>query len=150
MPCGWHVHRQIADAMLQRFARPDGRFVETQDQSDLLLSPPAEGDSVLPSGQSSSIVLLLELSIATGDTRYASAARRELTSLSAQIGGGSLQLGRSTGSAKPAAIDYCAAENGFVRYSQSNRVSVSEFRRSCKRHGASCAIQNRRRSDCDH
>ena len=77
--------RQITDAMLQRFARPDGRFVETQDQSDLLLSPPAEGDSVLPSGQSSSIVLLLELSIATGDTRYASAARRELTSLSAQV-----------------------------------------------------------------
>ncbi|WP_413436498.1 thioredoxin domain-containing protein [Sulfuriferula sp. GW1] len=77
--------RQIADAMLQRFARPDGRFVETQDQSDLLLSPPAEGDSVLPSGQSSSIVLLLELSIATGDTLYANAARRELTSLSAQV-----------------------------------------------------------------
>ena len=77
--------RQIADAMLQRFAGPDGQFVETQDQSDLLLSPPAEGDSVLPSGQSSSIVLLLELSIATGDTRYASAARRELISLSAQV-----------------------------------------------------------------
>jgi len=77
--------RQIADAMLQRFSRPDGRFVETQDQSDLLLAPPVEGDSVMPSGQSSSIVLLLELSIATGDTRYASAARRELTSLSAQV-----------------------------------------------------------------
>jgi uncharacterized protein YyaL (SSP411 family) len=77
--------RQIADAMLQRFARPDGRFLETQDQRDLLLAPPAEGDPVLPSGQSSSIVLLLELSVATGDSRYASAAHGELTSMSALI-----------------------------------------------------------------
>ncbi|MES2406742.1 MAG: thioredoxin domain-containing protein [Pseudomonadota bacterium] len=77
--------RQIADAMLQRFASQDGRFLETQDQHDLLLAPPAEGDPVLPSGQSSSIVLLLELSVATGDERYASAAHGELTSMSAQI-----------------------------------------------------------------
>ncbi|MHB1174403.1 MAG: thioredoxin domain-containing protein [Sulfuriferula sp.] len=77
--------RLIADAMLQRFARPDGRFLETQEQHDLLLAPPAEGDPVLPSGQSSSIVLLLELSVATGDGRYASAAHGGLTSMSAQI-----------------------------------------------------------------
>ncbi|MHB1245662.1 MAG: thioredoxin domain-containing protein [Sulfuriferula sp.] len=82
----WLVRsRQIADAMLQRFAGQDGRFLETQDQHDLLLAPPAEGDPVLPSGQSSSIVLLLELSVATGDDRYASAAHGELTSMSAQI-----------------------------------------------------------------
>ncbi|HUW29329.1 MAG TPA: DUF255 domain-containing protein [Sulfuriferula sp.] len=77
--------RRIADVMLQRFSRPDGHFVETGDQADLLLTPPAEGDSVQPSGQSSAIVLLLELSVVTGDHRYASAARRGLTPLSAQI-----------------------------------------------------------------
>lgn len=82
----WLVRaRRIADAMLKRFSRSDGRFVETSDQTDLLLAPPAEGDPVQPSGQSSAIVLLLELSVATGEQRYAAAARRELESLSAQI-----------------------------------------------------------------
>ncbi|BBP04392.1 hypothetical protein TPL01_21290 [Sulfuriferula plumbiphila] len=77
--------RRIADVMLQRFSRSDGRFAETWDQAGLLVTPPAEGDQVQPSGQSSAIVLVLELSIATGESRYAAAARRGLTPLSAQI-----------------------------------------------------------------
>lgn len=78
--------RQIAEAMLKRFDRGEGRLADTRKRTDLLLDPPAEGDSVLPSGQSSAIGLLLELSVATGDSRYASVARRVLTSLAAQIG----------------------------------------------------------------
>ncbi len=77
--------RQLADAMLKRFARRDGRLADTRNQADLLVVVPAEGDSVQPSGQSSAIALLLDLSIATGDSRYAAIARRALAPLAAQI-----------------------------------------------------------------
>lgn len=77
--------RHIADAMLQRFSRGDGQFVETQNQSDLLVTPPAEGDPVQPSGQSSAIVLLLALSNATNDQHYAVAARKGLMPLATQV-----------------------------------------------------------------
>jgi uncharacterized protein YyaL (SSP411 family) len=77
--------RQIAEAMLKRFDRGAGRLADTPSRTDLLVEPPAEGDSVLPSGQSSAIGLLLELSVVTGDSRYAAVARRVLSSLAAQI-----------------------------------------------------------------
>jgi uncharacterized protein YyaL (SSP411 family) len=77
--------RQIAEAMLKRFDRGAGRLADSRNGTDLLVAPPAEGDSVLPSGQSSAIGLLLELSVATGDGRYAAVARRVLSSLAAQI-----------------------------------------------------------------
>lgn len=77
--------RQIADAMLTRFARPDGRLVTTADATDLLVAPPAEGDSTQPSGQSAAIALLLQLSADGGGARNASAARRALSPLITQI-----------------------------------------------------------------
>ena len=77
--------RQIAEAMLKRFDRGEGRLADTRNRADLLVAPPAEGDSVQPSGQSSAIGLLLDLSLATGDSRYAAIARRVLTALAAQI-----------------------------------------------------------------
>ena len=76
---------QLADAMLKRFARPDGRLATTTDAADLLVAPPVEGDSVQPSGTSASVALLLGLSADGEDARYAVAARRALTPLSAQI-----------------------------------------------------------------
>ncbi|MDE2149321.1 MAG: thioredoxin domain-containing protein [Gammaproteobacteria bacterium] len=80
--------QQLADAMLQRFARPDGQLASTTDSTDLLVAPPAEGDAVQPSGQSAAVALLLGLSAAGGDARYAAAARRALAPLSAQIAAG--------------------------------------------------------------
>lgn len=77
--------RQLADAMLQRFSRADGQFVETQYQGELLMTPPAEGDPVQPSGQSSAVVMLLALSIATNDQHYAVAARKGLLPLAKQV-----------------------------------------------------------------
>lgn len=77
--------RQITDAMLKRFDRLDGGLANTSNRIDLLVTPPAEGDSVQPSGQSAAIALLLELSIASSDDRYAVVARRVLTPLVAQI-----------------------------------------------------------------
>jgi uncharacterized protein YyaL (SSP411 family) len=82
----WLSHALLlAAAMLHSFARPDGRLVATWDKTSLLVAPPAEGDSVKPSGESAAIVLLLELADVTGDDRYAVAARGALAPLAAQI-----------------------------------------------------------------
>lgn len=78
--------RQIADAMLTRFSEPDGHLAETWDKSSLLASPSAEGDSVQPSGLSSAVAILLELSTATADKHYADAAGRALSPLASRIG----------------------------------------------------------------
>lgn len=77
--------RQVAEAMLQRFARPDGTLSSSWDTTDLLLAPPVDGDSVKPSGQSAAIALLLELSASSHETRYAVAARRALMRLIQQV-----------------------------------------------------------------
>ncbi len=77
--------QQIADAMLKRFQRPDGTLATTTDTTDLLLAPPAEGDSVQPSGESAAVALLLGLAADGGSERYATAARRALAPLSGQI-----------------------------------------------------------------
>lgn len=79
--------RQVADAMLQRFAQPDGALSGSWDTTDLLVAPPPEGDSVKPSGQSAAIALLLELAESTHEVRYATAARRALTHISSLVGG---------------------------------------------------------------
>ena len=77
--------QQLADAMLNRFERPDGQLASTTDAGDLLITPPVEGDLVRPSGPSAAVALLLGLAADGGDTRYAQAVRRELTPLSAPI-----------------------------------------------------------------
>lgn len=79
--------RQITDAMLKRFDRRDGGLANTAQRTDLLVTLPADGDSVQPSGQSAAIALLLELSLASGDDRYAVAAQRTLAPLAARIAG---------------------------------------------------------------
>jgi uncharacterized protein YyaL (SSP411 family) len=77
--------RQIADAMLSRFARPDGRLATTTDSINLLIAPPVEGDSVEPSGQSAAISLLLRLTADGGSIHYANAARRAFDFIDAQV-----------------------------------------------------------------
>jgi hypothetical protein len=77
--------QQVADAMLTRFARPDGHLATTADAADLLVAPPVEGDSTQPSGQSAAVALLLGLAADGGEAQYAAAARRALAPLAAQI-----------------------------------------------------------------
>ncbi len=71
--------------MLKRFVRPDGRLATTADDFGLLAPPPVEGDSVQPSGTSAAVALILGLSTDGEEKRYAVAARRALTPVSAQI-----------------------------------------------------------------
>jgi len=78
----WRSRAQrVADAMLERFARPDGALSSSWDTTDLLVVPPEQGDSVKPSGQSAAIALLLDLSISTNRQVYATAAYRALLPL---------------------------------------------------------------------
>ena len=97
----WHSRAQkLTDAMLKRFARPDGVLTTSWDSIDLVVTPPEQGDSVKPSGQSSAIALLLDLAVSTGEQRYAIAAYRAILPLYAKIsanpvGWGSLLVGIS-------------------------------------------------------
>jgi uncharacterized protein YyaL (SSP411 family) len=78
----WRSRAQrVADAMLERFARPDGALTSSWDTTDLLIVPPEQGDSVKPSGQSAAIALLLDLSTSTRQKAYAIAAYRALLPL---------------------------------------------------------------------
>lgn len=82
----WHSRaQQVTDSMLKRFARPDGQLAASWDSIDLVVTPPAQGDAVKPSGQSSAIALLLGLSVSTGESRYATAAYRAILPLYAQV-----------------------------------------------------------------
>ena len=77
--------KQIAEAMLQHFVQVDGTLASSLDQANLLIPPPAEGDSVKPSGQSAAIGLLLELADNISKKHYADDARRFLLPLVPQI-----------------------------------------------------------------
>jgi len=78
----WRSRAQrVADAMLERFARPDGALISSWDTTDLLIAPPEQGDSVKPSGQSAAIALLLDLSTSTRQKAYAVNAYKALLPL---------------------------------------------------------------------
>jgi uncharacterized protein YyaL (SSP411 family) len=92
--------RQLTNAMLQRFARPDGQLASSWDSIDLVIAPTGQGDSTKPSGQSSAIALLLDLTVSTGEKQYANAAYRAILPLYSKInanpaGWGSLLAGIS-------------------------------------------------------
>ncbi len=70
--------RAIADAMLDRFAGPDGRLAQTWDVAGLVMPPPMGGDDVAPSGESAGVAFLADLAVTAGDARYAAAASRAM------------------------------------------------------------------------
>ncbi len=76
---------RLADAMLQRFLRPDGRLKGSWDNIDLLVATPSGGDTVRPGGDSAAIGLLLELSLTDKTRRYAQVAERALSSIAGQV-----------------------------------------------------------------
>jgi len=76
---------QVADAMLQRFARTDGALTMSWDSMNLLVTLPAQGDSSKPSGASAAIAVLLDLAASTHEPRYAHAAYKALRPLAATV-----------------------------------------------------------------
>jgi hypothetical protein len=79
--------RQLADALLARFLRSDGRLATTTAEDHLLMAPPEDGDNVYPSGSSAAVDLLLRLVRSTGTARYADAARQIVDRLGHRLEG---------------------------------------------------------------
>jgi uncharacterized protein YyaL (SSP411 family) len=67
---------QLADALLARFLRSDGRLATTTAEDYLLMAPPEDGDNAYPSGSSAAVDLLLRVEQFTGMARYGDAARQ--------------------------------------------------------------------------
>ncbi len=117
----WRSRAQkVTDALLDRFARPDGVLTSSWDRTDLLVAPPNQGDSVKPSGQSAAIALLLVLSTTTNEQRYAVAAYRALSPLYATInrypsGWGALLTALSE-PANLAALKAAASSNQLAKF----------------------------------
>lgn len=75
----------LGDALIDRFAHPDGGLSTTPDEKNLLLPVEDGEDGYVPSGTSVAIDLLLRLAAATGDARYDATAARVIRHLSGQL-----------------------------------------------------------------
>ena len=75
-PRWFHAARELADAMIERFADPDGDgFFQTSSDHEQLVTRRMEiDDSPIPSGQSAAAFGLLRLAALTGDAGYEEAA----------------------------------------------------------------------------
>ena len=71
--------RELADAMLERFADPRGGFFFTADDHEALIHRPKPlADEATPSGNGVAVRVLVCLGSLLGETRYLKAARRAL------------------------------------------------------------------------
>jgi uncharacterized protein YyaL (SSP411 family) len=76
--------RALADAILERFADPDGGFFDTATDHERLVTRPKDiQDNATPSGGAVATYVLLRLSAFTGDSRYREAAERALATVTA-------------------------------------------------------------------
>jgi hypothetical protein len=76
--------RSLADAILERFADPDGGFFDTATDHERLVTRPKDvQDNATPSGSAVATIVLLRLSSFTGDGRYRLAAERALATVTA-------------------------------------------------------------------
>jgi uncharacterized protein YyaL (SSP411 family) len=76
--------RTLTEAMLARFAAPDGSLRSTPASDALPFPVPLQGDVHRPSGQSAAIAVLVALA-QTGAPRWAEAARRALQPIALQV-----------------------------------------------------------------
>jgi uncharacterized protein YyaL (SSP411 family) len=76
----WFVTaRELADAILEHFADPDGGFFDTADDGEALVARPRDiQDNATPAGGSMATLVLLRLAALTGDGRYRAAAEAAL------------------------------------------------------------------------
>ncbi|MEO8273269.1 MAG: thioredoxin domain-containing protein, partial [Chloroflexota bacterium] len=80
--------RALADAILERFADPDGGFFDTATDHERLVTRPKDiQDNATPSGGSVATLVLLRLGAFTGESRYRQAAERALATVSAYAAG---------------------------------------------------------------
>ncbi|MBI4206398.1 MAG: DUF255 domain-containing protein [Betaproteobacteria bacterium] len=77
--------RKLGDAILTRFARPDGTLLTSTSGRDLLITPLDDGDNAQPSGTSAAVELLLRLAAATGKPEYTDAAEKVVRRLSSHL-----------------------------------------------------------------
>ncbi|HUQ43643.1 MAG TPA: thioredoxin domain-containing protein [Candidatus Limnocylindria bacterium] len=74
--------RTLADAILERFADPEGGFFDTASDHERLVTRPKDPqDNATPSGGSVATLVLLRLAALTGESRYREAAERALTTV---------------------------------------------------------------------
>jgi uncharacterized protein YyaL (SSP411 family) len=76
---------ELASALLQQFAHPDGALSTTLDEKNLLIPVGDSDDSDVPSGTSAALDLLLRLRDATGDSQFVAAAARIVRHLSGRF-----------------------------------------------------------------
>ena len=74
--------RTLADAILDRFADPDGGFFDTASDHERLVTRPKDTqDNATPSGGAMATFVLLRLAALTGEGRYRDAAERALATI---------------------------------------------------------------------
>ena len=79
----WFVAaRELADALIEHFAAPDGTFYDTSDDhEDLIIRPRDLQDNAVPSGNAMTATVLLKLAAYTGVSRYMEIAQKALSGL---------------------------------------------------------------------
>jgi uncharacterized protein len=71
--------RSLVDAILERFADPDGGFYDTPADGEALIVRPRDvQDNATPSGNAMAVTALLRLAALTGEGRYRTAAEQAL------------------------------------------------------------------------
>jgi hypothetical protein len=74
--------RALADAILERFADPEGGFFDTATDHERLVTRPKDTqDNATPSGGAMATLVLLRLAALTGEGRYRDAAERALEAI---------------------------------------------------------------------
>jgi uncharacterized protein YyaL (SSP411 family) len=76
------VARSLRDAVLERFADPDGGFFDTATDHERLITRPKDAqDNATPSGGAMAAFALLKLAALTGEGRYRTAAERAIATI---------------------------------------------------------------------
>jgi uncharacterized protein YyaL (SSP411 family) len=74
--------RRLADAIVERFADPEGGFFDTATDHERLVTRPKDPqDNATPSGSAMATFVLLRLAALTGEGRYRSIAERALATI---------------------------------------------------------------------
>ena len=78
----FQIARGLAEAMLVRFADPEGGFFDTPSDGERLVARPKDvQDNATPSGNAMATIVLLRLAALTGEHRYRAAAERALRTI---------------------------------------------------------------------
>ncbi|HYN69636.1 MAG TPA: thioredoxin domain-containing protein [Candidatus Eisenbacteria bacterium] len=81
------VARSLIDAVLDRFADPDGGFFDTATDHERLVTRPKDvQDNATPSGAAMATFALLKLAALTGEGRYRTAAERAVAAITPSAG----------------------------------------------------------------